>query len=71
MMAPHFERAAAGLEPNVRLAKLNTDDNPNSAGRFNIRSIPTLILFRDGREAARRSGAMDANTLTSWIRSEI
>jgi thioredoxin 2 len=71
MMAPHFERAAAGLEPYVRLAKLNTDDNPNAAGRFNIRSIPTLILFRDGREVARQSGAMDANALTNWIRNQM
>ncbi len=71
MMAPHFERTAARLEPNVRLAKLNTDDNPNAASRFNIRSIPTLILFRDGREVARQSGAMDANALTNWIRNQV
>jgi thioredoxin 2 len=70
MMAPHFERSAARLEPHVRLAKLNTDDNPDTAGRFSIRSIPTIILFRNGREVARQSGAMDSNALTSWIRSQ-
>ena len=68
MMAPHFERAAAGLEPHVRLAKLDTEENPATAGRFNIRSIPTVIAFRNGQEISRRSGAMDANTLTEWIR---
>ena len=71
MMAPHFERAAAGLEPEVRLAKLNTDDNPQVSGRFNIRSIPTMILFKNGQEVARQSGAMDANRLTSWIREHV
>ena len=70
MMAPHFERSAARLEPHVRLAKLNTDDTPDTAGRFSIRSIPTIILFRNGREVARQSGAMDSNALTSWIRSQ-
>jgi thioredoxin 2 len=70
MMAPHFERAAKQLEPDVRLAKLDTDANPNTAGRFNIRSIPTMILFKNGREAARKSGAMEANTLINWIRGQ-
>ena len=71
MMAPHFERAAKQLEPHVRLAKLDTDANQNTAGRFNIRSIPTLIVFKNGREVARQSGAMDANTLTNWIRGQV
>ncbi len=71
MMAPHFERAAKQLEPDVRLAKLDTDANQNTAGRFNIRSIPTLIVFKNGREVARQSGAMNANTLTNWIRGQV
>ena len=69
MMAPHFEQAARQLEPNVRFAKLNTDDNPQTAGRFGIRSIPTLILFRDGAEVARQAGALDSRRLTDWLRS--
>jgi len=68
MMAPHFDRVAAHQEPGVRLAKLDTDANPATASRFNIRSIPTIILFKDGREVARKSGAMDANMLSNWIR---
>ena len=71
MMAPHFERAAGNLESNVRLAKLNTDENPDVAGRFNIRSIPTMILFRNGKEIARQSGAMDSNALTNWIQGQV
>ena len=68
MMAPHFDRVAGHLEPGIRLAKLDTDANPNTASRFNIRSIPTVIMFKDGREVARQSGAMDANRLSNWIR---
>ena len=71
MMAPHFERAAKQLEPDVRLAKLDTDANPDTAGRFNIRSIPTMILFQNGKEVARQSGAMDTTALTNWIRGQI
>ncbi len=71
MMAPHFERAAGQLEPHIRLAKLDTDANPNAAARFNIRSIPTLIVFRNGREVTRQTGAMDSNALTRWIRDQV
>jgi thioredoxin 2 len=66
-MAPHFERAAAELEPTVRLAKLDTEAEPTVAGRFQIRSIPTLIAFRGGRELARQSGAMPLPQLRQWI----
>jgi thioredoxin 2 len=68
MMAPHFERAAAQLEPHARLAKLNTEEEPAAAARYHIRSIPTLIAFRDGREVARQSGAMEAGALVRWVR---
>jgi thioredoxin 2 len=68
-MAPHFERAARELEPEVRLAKLNTEEERSVASRYNIRSIPTLILFKGGREVARQSGAMDSGNLVRWVRS--
>ena len=71
MMAPHFERAAADLEPAARLAKLNTEESPHTAARFNIRGIPTLAVFRNGQEIARQSGAMDYNSLTQWVRAAI
>jgi thioredoxin 2 len=68
-MAPFFEAAARQLEPRWRFAKLNTEDEPAPAARFSIRSIPTMIVFRGGKEIARQSGAMDANTLTRWLNS--
>ena len=71
MMAPHFERAAADIEPAARLAKLNTEEAPQTAARFAIRGIPTLVVFRKGREVARQSGAMDYAGLTHWIRQHL
>jgi thioredoxin 2 len=68
-MAPAYEQAAAQLAPGFILAKLNTEDEPGIAGRFAIRGIPTLIVFKNGREVARQAGAMDAASLLRWIRS--
>jgi thioredoxin 2 len=68
-MAPFYETAARQLEPLLRFAKLNTQDEPGPAARFNIRSIPTLLVFRAGKEIARQSGSMDANSLTRWLKS--
>lgn len=70
-MAPHFERAAAEIEPRARLAKLDTEAEGALAARFNIRSIPTLIAFQGGREIARQSGAMPLPQLVQWIRGAI
>jgi thioredoxin 2 len=67
MMAPHFARAASELEPRLRFAKLDTEAAAGIAGRYAIRSIPTLIVFDHGREAARQSGAMDAGSLLAWL----
>ena len=71
MMAPHFDRVTADMEPEVRLAKLDTESNPHTVSRFQIRSIPTVILFKNGTEVARQAGAMDANRLSSWIRTHL
>jgi thioredoxin 2 len=68
-MAPAFARAAARLEPRVRVAKLDTEAAPDVAARFGIRSIPTMIAFRGGREVARQSGAMDAGSIVRWVES--
>ena len=67
MMAPVFEQAAARIEPRARLAKVNTEEQQQLAARYGIRSIPTLIVFRGGRELDRVSGALDARSLESWI----
>jgi thioredoxin 2 len=69
MMAPAFEQAAAELEPNVRLAKLNTEEAQATAARFQIRSIPTLVVFKDGREVARQPGAMGAADIVRWVQA--
>ncbi|WP_126456521.1 thioredoxin TrxC [Sulfuriflexus mobilis] len=71
MMAPVFEQAAAQFEPQVRVAKVNTEAEQQLAGQFGIRSIPTLALFKGGREVARQAGAMDLNTLSQWLRSQL
>lgn len=70
-MAPAFARAARELEPAVRLAKVDTESQQQLAARFNIRSIPTLAIFRNGREITRQSGAVDAATLERWVRAQI
>ena len=65
MMAPAFAQVAKELEPNFRLAKVNTEDEQGLAARFNIRSIPTIALFREGKEIVRQAGAMDAGSKSS------
>jgi thioredoxin 2 len=68
-MGPILEQAAAYLEPNVRIAKVNTETEQGLAAQYNIRSIPTIIIFHNGREMARQSGAMDLSTLVQWVRA--
>lgn len=68
-MAPAFAAAAAQLEPEVRLGKIDTEAEQAIASRYGIRSIPTLILFSKGREIARQAGAMPTSAITGWVRS--
>ena len=70
-MAPAFAQAARELEPRVRLAKLNTEDQQAIAARYAIRSIPTMILFQQGREVARISGALGATDIVRWVRTTV
>jgi thioredoxin 2 len=67
-MAPVYERLASEFEPEVRFLKVNTEMEPELAARYNIQSIPTLMLFRKGVVVARQAGAMDAQMLRSWLR---
>ncbi|HFF3758480.1 TPA: thioredoxin TrxC [Stenotrophomonas maltophilia] len=69
MMAPQFQQAARLLEPKVRLAKVNTEAEPQLAAQFGIRSIPTLALFRGGQEVARQAGAMGTQDIVRWVSS--
>jgi thioredoxin 2 len=70
-MAPAFAQAAAELEPVALLAKVDTESQQQLAARFNIRSIPTLAIFKGGREVARQSGAVDAASLKRWVKSHL
>ncbi len=71
MMAPAFEAAAAQLEPQLRLAKVDTEAEQALAARFQIRSIPTLALFWRGREIARQPGAMGQADIVRWARAAL
>ncbi len=70
-MAPAFAQAAGQLEPRARLAKLDTEAQPQVAGRYGIRSIPTMIVFKGGQEAARISGALPAAEIVRWVQSVV
>ncbi|OYY75713.1 MAG: thiol reductase thioredoxin [Sphingomonas sp. 28-62-20] len=67
MMAPAFAAAAADLDPGVRLLKVDTEAEQSLAARYAIQSIPTLILFKGGREIARQAGAMDKTGILRWV----
>ncbi len=69
MMAPAFEQAATELAPAVRLAKLNTEVEQQLGANLGIRSIPTMIVFKNGQEVARQPGAMGAADIVRWVRS--
>jgi thioredoxin 2 len=70
-MAPAVEAAARELEPALRVAKLDTEEAPEIAEHFGIRSIPTLVLIRHGRELARISGALALPQLLAWTRQHL
>lgn len=70
-MIPIFKHAAELLEPDLRLVKVNTEQEQSLAQKYNIRSIPTLALFKNGQEVARQAGVMNADDLVLWVRSRI
>ena len=69
MMAPAYEQASKQLEPEFRLAKLNTEKSQSIAAKFRIQSIPTLAIFKNGKEIARQPGAMSAADIVRWVKS--
>lgn len=71
MMAPEFAKAAAEMEPRVRFVKLDTERHPATAAQFGIRSIPTMILFKNGQPVAQTAGAMSASQIRQWIESNL
>ena len=70
-MAPAFEAAASRLEPQMRLAKVDTEAEPALGARFAIRSIPTMVLLQSGRELARQSGAMSSEQIVRWAQAQL
>jgi thioredoxin 2 len=70
-MAPAYEKAAQQLEPRVRVAKVNTEEAQSLGARYNIRSIPTLALFLNGREIARQPGAMGTADIVRWTEAQL
>ena len=67
MMTPVFEQAARQLEPRFRFVKVNTEIEQTLAARYSIRSIPTLLILKNGVEVARQAGAMDLTSLSNWL----
>ena len=70
-MAPAFAQAAAQLEPQVRFAKVDTEAQQTIGAQYNIRSIPTMAMFRGGKEIGRVSGAMSAADIVRWVKSQL
>ena len=68
---PIFEHVAQQLEPHARFVKLNTDKNQAIASRLDIRGIPTLMVFKNGKEVARVAGAMDAGRFRAWVQAHL
>lgn len=71
MMAPVYEQVAADFTGRAQLAKVNTEAEHVLASKYNIRSIPTIAIFHKGRELARQAGAMDRQSLSSWIKQNL
>ncbi|MEN3295611.1 MAG: thioredoxin 2 [Burkholderiales bacterium] len=69
-MAPAYEQAAKQLEPEFRVVKVNTEEARDVAATYNIRSIPTLAVFKNGQEIARQAGAVDAGRIVAWAKAQ-
>ncbi len=71
MIAPSLEEIAAEMDGKVKIAKLNIDENQATAMKYGVRSIPTLIMFKNGEPAATQVGAAPKGKLSDWIKSSI
>jgi thioredoxin 2 len=71
MISPVVEQMASAFAGRMRMAKMNVDDNPRTSARFNITSVPALIVFRGGRETARMLGAQSPSSLRAWIENQL
>ncbi|MBB6253613.1 thioredoxin TrxA [Nitrospirillum iridis] len=71
MIAPSLEDIASELNGQLTVAKLDIDDNPNTPGRYGVRGVPTLMLFKDGQVAATKVGALPKSALADWIKANL
>ncbi len=71
MIGPSLEEIATEMQGKIKIAKVNVDENPGVAGKLGIRSIPTLMLFKDGKLAAQKVGAAPKGELVKWINSSV
>jgi thioredoxin 1 len=71
MIGPSLEEIATEMKGKVKIAKVNVDENPGVAGKLGIRSIPTLMLFKDGKLASQKVGAAPKGELLKWINGAI
>ena len=67
MLSPIFEKVSGEMEGKAKFVKLDVDANPTTSGTYEIRSLPTMIIFKDGKEVARHSGVMPPSTLKDWV----
>ena len=70
-IAPALEEIASDLQGQVKIAKLNVDENPGAAGKYGVRSIPTLMIFKDGKSVATKVGAGPKSELSRWISAAV
>jgi thioredoxin 1 len=70
-MAPHLDAVAGDMDGKVKVAKLNVDDNPMTAGQYGVRGLPTLMLFKDGKVTATHLGAMSKQRIAEWIKESL
>jgi thioredoxin 1 len=71
MIAPALEEIAGSLGEKVKIVKLNVDENPQTAAKYNIQSIPTLMIFKNGDMSSRQIGAAPKQKLEQWITSSV
>lgn len=71
MMAPVYAQVSSNMKSQARFAKVDTEQAQQTSASFNIRSIPTIIIYKAGKEVARQAGAMDKTSLTSWLQSNL